>query len=197
MSEEAEKTIAEIVGEIVYSMDEMGYCSDKADFARLGNSIPKDLLDDISESISNYAEAYQQERIKIAKAIEVANAVIDAATEIAHINKVRAQPPIGEVTGEAPKESGTGKLPSYDLIVNDDSEVKISLSANPEHGVPFVARTIETSKLYQGIIKAADEAMESALNEIEDLCPTTMNKCKHNCIVFCYSKLCKKENDDN
>ena len=65
-----------------------------------------------------------------------------------------------------PPKSGTGKLPSYELVVDDDSEVSISLSADPEHGVPFVARTIETSKLYQGIIDAADEAMESALNEI-------------------------------
>ena len=65
MSEQAKKTtLKDIVGEIAYSMDEMGYGTEKMAFARLGGEVPEDLLKEVGDSIHEYAEAHHQERIE-------------------------------------------------------------------------------------------------------------------------------------
>jgi len=67
MSKEAEeKLLHRLLGEIAYSIDEMGYGSEKIGFARLAKPLPADFIMEIGESIKSYAEAYHQERKKAA-----------------------------------------------------------------------------------------------------------------------------------
>jgi len=56
---------------------------------------------------------------KIREAIKVANTVIDAAMEVANINKARAHSPLNDVTSPPPKESGTGASEGQWINVRD------------------------------------------------------------------------------
>jgi hypothetical protein len=48
----------DLIGEIAYSMDEMGYGSEKMGFARLNKPVPEDLIEEVGHSIMEFTRAY-------------------------------------------------------------------------------------------------------------------------------------------